>query len=94
MAKYVHRETGATIDVASVVTGTAWIPIDEVVEKKEQPIEEVIEEESVKEEPTEEFDITEMTVKELREYAKANEIEIPSDAKKDEIIELIAAAFN
>lgn len=94
MAKYVHKETGATIDVASVVTGTAWIPIDEVVEKKEQPIKEVIEEETVKEEPTEEFDITEMTVKELREYAKANEIEIPSDAKKDEIIELIAAAFN
>lgn len=94
MAKYVHKETGATIDVTSVVTGTAWIPIDEVVEKKEQPIKEVIEEESIKEEPTEEFDITEMTVKELREYAKANEIEIPSDAKKDEIIELIAAAFN
>ena len=81
MAKYVHKETGATIDVASVVTGTAWIPIDEVVEKKEQPIKEVIEEETVKEEePAEEFDITEMTVKELREYAKSNEIEIPSDA--------------
>lgn len=94
MAKYIHKETGATIDVASVVTGTAWIPIDEVVEKKEQPIKEVIEEESVKEETAEDFDITEMTVKELREYAKANEIEIPSDAKKDEIIELIAAAFN
>ena len=103
MTKYIHKETGTIIEFASVVTGDAWETLDihheletEQHETIEEPVEEVEEPvEEVEEQPdAESFDLTKMTVKELKEYAKENEIELPADAKKDEIIEVIADAFN
>lgn len=96
MTKYIHKETGAIIEVASIITGEAWETLDihhELEAEQHETIEEPVEE--VEEQPdAESFDLTKMTVKELKEYAKENEIELPADAKKDEIIEVIADAFN
>lgn len=96
MTKYVHKETGATIDVASVITGDAWELLDSYRDseaEKDEAIEEPVEE--IEEQPdAESFDITKMTVNELKGYAKENEIELPANAKKEEIIEVIANAFN
>ena len=95
MTKYIHKGTRATIDVASVITGDAWELLDELhrpeietAKEVEKPVEET-EDQVV----PENFDITKMTVKELKQYAKANEIDLPSDAKKEEIVEVIANAF-
>ena len=99
MTKYIHKDTGAIIEVASVITGEAWEEYNpNQVEDESEKL--AVEAEPIKEEVSEgiaepeEFDLTKMTVKELKEYAKENEIELPADAKKDEIIEVIADAFN
>lgn len=98
MTKYIHKKTGAIIEIASVITGDAWELLDSYRESEakaekdetiEKPVEEIEEQTDA-----ESFDITKMTVNELKEYAKENEIELPANAKKEEIIEVIANAFN
>lgn len=65
--------------------------IEELEEEIEADIEEDVEEE-IEEEVEEEIDYNSWTVVELKEYCEENDIEIPSGAKKAEIIELIKEA--
>ncbi|TFG02945.1 MAG: hypothetical protein EU540_00590 [Promethearchaeota archaeon] len=67
---------------------------DEESEEEEEIEEEEIEEDEVEEEieEEEEIDYNSWTVAELKEYCEENDIEIPSGAKKAEIIELINEA--
>lgn len=91
--KFKNTKNGAIIDVVVPVKGGDWVPFEE----PKAPVEEVepIFEEEIEEEPeVETFDLTAMTVDELKEYAKDNEITVPSKATKAQIIELIAEAFN
>lgn len=91
--KFRNTKNGAIIDVAVPVKGGDWVPFEE----PKAPVEEVepVVEEPIEEEPeAETFDLTAMTVEELKEYAKDNEITVPSKATKAQIIELIAEAFN
>lgn len=91
--KFKNTQNGAIIDVVVPVKGGDWVPFEE----PKAPVEEVepVVEEPIEEEPeAETFDLTAMTVEELKEYAKNNEITVPSKATKAQIIELIAEAFN
>ena len=91
--KFRNTQNGAIIDVVVPVKGGDWVPFEE----PKAPVEEVepVVEEPIEEEPeAETFDLTAMTVDELKEYAKDNEITVPSKATKAQIIELIAEAFN
>lgn len=91
--KFRNTKNGAIIDVVVPVKGGDWVPFEE----PKAPVEEVepVVEEPIEEEPeAETFDLTAMTVDELKEYAKDNEITVPSKATKAQIIELIAEAFN
>ena len=91
--KFRNTQNGAIIDVVVPVKGGDWVPFEE----PKAPVEEVepVVEEPIEEEPeAETFDLTAMTVEELKEYAKDNEITVPSKATKAQIIELIAEAFN
>ncbi|MGX7104120.1 Rho termination factor N-terminal domain-containing protein [Globicatella sanguinis] len=91
--KFINTKNGAIIDVVVPVKGGDWVPFEE----PKAPVEEVepVVEEPLEEEPeAETFDLTAMTVEELKEYAKDNEITLPSKATKAQIIELIAEAFN
>lgn len=91
--KFKNTQNGAIIDVAVPVKGGDWVPFEE----PKAPVEEVepVVEEPIEEEPeAETFDLTAMTVDELKAYAQDNEITVPSKATKAQIIELIAEAFN
>lgn len=89
--EYKNIKTGAIIDSSSVLLGKTWVPVDEIKptpepkpEVKAEPEEEPIE--------TDDFDLTKMTVDELKTFATDNDIEL-SATKKAEIIEEIAKAF-
>lgn len=89
--EYKNIKTGAIIDSSSVLLGKTWVPIDEIKpttepmpEVKKEPEQEVVE--------IDDFDLTKMTVDELKTYAIENDIEL-SATKKAEIIEEIAKAF-
>lgn len=91
--KFKNTKNGSIIDVVVPVKGGDWVPFEE----PKAPVEEVetVVEEPVEEEPeAETFDLNEMTVDELKEYAKDNDVKVPSKATKPQIIELIAEAFN
>lgn len=91
--KYVNKKTGVIFTTTSEIKGGDWVPFEE----PKAPVEEVepIVEEEIEEEPeAETFDLTAMTVEELKEYAKDNDVKVPSKATKAQIIELIAEAFN
>ena len=91
--KFRNTQNGAIIDVAVPVKGGDWVPFEE----PKAPVEEVepVVEEPIEEEPeAETFDLNEMTVEELKEYATDNDVKVPSKATKAQIIELIAEAFN
>ena len=91
--KFRNTKNGAIIDVVVPVKGGDWVPFEE----PKAPVEEVepVVEEPIEEEPeSETFDLNEMTVEELKEYATDNDVKVPSKATKPQIIELIAEAFN
>ena len=91
--KYINTKTGVVIDLTAPISGGNWVAIGEVEEKptpKVQP-EVEIKQESTQEE-TDDFDLTKMTVDELKTFATENEIEL-SATKKADIIEEIAKAF-
>lgn len=89
--EYKNIKTGAIIDSSSVLLGETWIPVGEV---KPTPEQKPKEKEQVKEEvaETDDFDLTKMTVDELKDYAIDNDIELTA-TKKAEIIEEIAKSF-
>ncbi|SEP92179.1 hypothetical protein SAMN04488558_10397 [Ignavigranum ruoffiae] len=95
--RYINKLNGAVIDVTVPISGENW----EKMENKQIKIKDVKQEtdneikaEVNDVEDKEGFDLTKLTVKELKAYAKSNDIELPSEAtKKDEIIEVIATSF-
>ena len=89
--QYKNIRTGVVIDVTSPIIGKSWVPVDELPTIEEPTIEEPIVEE-IEEEPVEDFDLTSMSVAELKQYAKDNDIEL-TGTKKAEIIKDIALAF-
>ena len=89
--EYKNIKTGAIIDSSSVLLGETWIPVGEVKPTPEQKpkAKEEVKEETVE---TDDFDLTKMTVDELKDYAIDNDIELTA-TKKAEIIEEIAKSF-
>ena len=91
--KFQNTKTGVVIDLTAPISGGNWVAIGEVEEKptpKVQPEVEIKQEQEVVE--TDDFDLTKMTVDELKEYAIDNDIELTA-TKKADIIEEIAKAF-
>ena len=91
--KFKNTKTGVVIDLTAPISGGNWVAFGEVEEKptpKVQP--EVKVEQKVEEVETDDFDLTKMTVDELKDYAIDNDIELTA-TKKAEIIEEIAKAF-
>ena len=91
--KFKNTKTGAVIDLTAPISGGDWVAVGEVEEK---PTPKVKPEVEIKQESTQEetydFDLTKMTVDELKDYAIDNEIELTA-TKKADIIEEIAKAF-
>ena len=89
--KFKNTKTGVVIDLTAPISGGNWVAIGEVEEKptpKVQPEVEI----KPKQEETDDFDLTKMTVDELKTFATENDIEL-SATKKADIIEEIAKAF-
>ena len=92
--KFKNTKTGVVIYLTAPISGGNWVAIGEVEESKPtpkvkpeveiKPKEEVVE--------TDDFDLTKMTVDELKVFATENDIELTS-TKKADIIEEIAKAF-
>lgn len=91
--KFKNTKTGVVIDLTAPISGGNWVAIGEVEEK---PTPKVKPEVEIKQETTQDeaddFDLTKMTVDELKTYATENDIEL-SATKKADIIEEIAKAF-
>lgn len=89
--EYKNIKTGAIIDSSSVLLGETWIPVSEI---KPTPEQKPKAKEEVKGEvvETDDFDLTKMTVDELKTFATENDIELTA-TKKADIIEEIAKAF-
>ena len=91
--KFKNTKTGVVIDLTAPISGGDWVSVGEVEEKptpKVQP-EVEIKQETTQDE-TDDFDLTKMTVDELKIFATENDIEL-SATKKADIIEEIAKAF-
>ena len=92
--KYINTKTGVVIDLTAPISGGNWVAIGEVEETKPTPkvkpeVEIKQEQETVE---TDDFDLTKMTVDELKTFATENDIELTA-TKKADIIEEIAKAF-
>ena len=92
--KFKNTKTGVVIDLTAPISGGNWVAIGEVEETKPTPKVKPEVEIKPKEEVVEadDFDLTKMTVDELKEYAIDNDIELTA-TKKADIIEEIAKAF-
>ena len=92
--KYINTKTGVVIDLTAPISGGNWVAIGEVEETKPTPkVKPEVEIKPKQEEvETDDFDLTKMTVDELKTFATENEIEL-SATKKADIIEEIAKAF-
>ena len=92
--KFKNTKTGVVIDLTAPISGGDWVAFGEVEETKPTPKvkPEVKVEQKVEEVETDDFDLTKMTVDELKDYAIDNDIELTA-TKKAEIIEEIAKAF-
>ena len=92
--KYINTKTGVVIDLTAPISGGNWVAIGEVEETKPTPkVKPEVEIKPKQEEvETDDFDLTKMTVDELKTFATENDIEL-SATKKADIIEEIAKAF-
>ena len=92
--KFKNTKTGVVIDLTAPISGGNWVAFGEVEETKPTPKvkPEVKVEQKVEEVETDDFDLTKMTVDELKTFATENEIELTA-TKKADIIEEIAKAF-
>ena len=92
--KFKNTKTGAVIDLTAPISGGNWVAIGEVEETKPTPkVKPEVEIKPKQEEvETDDFDLTKMTVDELKIFATENDIEL-SATKKADIIEEIAKAF-
>ena len=82
------------IDLTAPISGGDWVALGEVEETKPTPkVKPEVEIKPKQEEvETDDFDLTKMTVDELKTFATENDIEL-SATKKADIIEEIAKAF-
>lgn len=92
--KFKNTKTGVVIDLTAPISGGDWVAFGEVEETKPTPkvkpeVEIKPKQETVE---TDDFDLTKMTVDELKTFATENDIEL-SATKKADIIEEIAKAF-
>lgn len=91
--KFKNTKTGVVIDLTAPISGGNWVAIGEVEEK---PTPKVKPEVEIKQESTQDeaddFDLTKITVDELKTFATENDIELTA-TKKADIIEEIAKAF-
>ena len=92
--KFKNTKTGVVIDLTAPISGGDWVAIGEIEETKPTPKVKPEVEIKPKEEVVEadDFDLTKMTVDELKTFATENDIEL-SATKKSDIIEEIAKAF-
>ena len=92
--KFKNTKTGVVIDLTAPISGGNWVAIGEVEETKPTPkVKPEVEIKPKQEVPeTDDFDLTKMTVDELKTFATENDIEL-SATKKADIIEEIAKAF-
>ena len=92
--KFKNTKTGVVIDLTAPISGGNWVAIGEVEETKPTPkVKPEVEIKPKQEEvETDDFDLTKMTVDELKTFATENDIEL-SATKKADIIEEIAKAF-
>ena len=92
--KFKNTKTGVVIDLTAPISGGNWVAIGEVEETKPTPkVKPEVEIKPKQEEvETDDFDLTKMTVDELKIFATENDIEL-SATKKADIIEEIAKAF-
>ena len=93
--KFKNTKTGVVIDLTAPISGGNWVAIGDVEETKPTPkVKPEVEIKPKQEEvvETDDFDLTKMTVDELKTFATENEIEL-SETKKADIIEEIAKAF-
>ena len=92
--KFKNTKTGVVIDLTAPISGGDWVAVGEVEETKPTPkVKPEVEIKPKQEEvETDDFDLTKMTVDELKTFATENEIEL-SATKKADIIEEIAKAF-
>lgn len=87
--RYVHVETGVVIETPSFIIGDAW-ELEKDIQEEKQAKEEVVEEYV-----EEEIDLSEMTNRELEQFAKEHEIPLLADDKrnKENLIKAITKAF-
>ena len=92
--KFKNTKTGVVIDLTAPISGGDWVAVGEIEETKPTPKVKPEVEIKPKEEVAEvdDFDLTKMTVDELKTFATENDIEL-SATKKADIIEEIAKAF-
>ena len=92
--KFKNTKTGVVINLTAPISGGDWVAVGEVEETKPTPKVKPEVEIKPKEEVVEadDFDLTKMTVDELKTFATENDIEL-SATKKADIIEEIAKAF-
>lgn len=91
--KFKNTKTGVVIDLTAPISGGNWVAIGEVEEKPTPKVKPEVEiKQETTQDETNDFDLTKMTVDELKDYAIDNDIEL-SATKKADIIEEIAKAF-
>ena len=90
--KFKNTKTGVVIDLTAPISGGNWVAIGEVEETKPTPKVKPEVEIKPKQEEADDFDLTKMTVDELKTFATENDIELTA-TKKADIIEEIAKAF-
>ena len=88
--KFKNTKTGVVIDLTAPISGGNWVAFGKVEETEPTP--KVKPEVEIKQDETDDFDLTKMTVDELKTFATENDIEL-SVTKKADIIEEIAKAF-
>ena len=91
--KFKNTKIGVVIDLTAPISGGNWVAIGEVEEKPTPKVKPEVEiKQETTQDETDDFDLTKMTVDELKTFATENDIEL-SATKKADIIEEIAKAF-
>ena len=91
--KYINTKTGVVIDLTAPISGGNWVAIGEVEGKPTPKVKPEVEiKQETTQDETDDFDLTKMTVDELKTFATENDIELTA-TKKADIIEEIAKAF-
>lgn len=96
---YRHMKTGALIEPSGTISGGHWMPFES--ESQEEIASEGmkvihLEKETDSEETlvtSDDVDLDAMTIDELKEFARKNQIKINAKARKNDLVEAIAAVI-